>query len=133
MNRAFNSDTRKKMPELIEKIVKSICEGYDCEYEFKYDFRCAVTINDEEGTKFVKKSVEKIIGREAILTSEKFMGSEDFSEYLEYVPGTIMLLGGRNEEKNCCYSHHSNYFDVDEDALPIGVSSYVQVALDFLQ
>ena len=59
------------------------------------------------------------------------MGSEDFSEYIEQIPGTLMLLGCRNEEKGCCYSHHSNHFKIDEDALPIGVAAYVQVTLDY--
>lgn len=43
-----------------------------------------------------------------------------------------MLLGCRNEEKGCNYSHHSNHFKIDEDALPLGVASYVQVTLDYL-
>lgn len=132
MNRAFSSYSRKKIPEWIERIVKNSCEAYGCEYEFKYNFVCGVTTNDEKGTKLVKNSVIKLIGEEGILSAEKIMGSEDFSAYLEHIPGTLMLLGGRNENKKCCYSHHSNFFDVDEDALPIGVAAYVQVAIDYL-
>ena len=60
------------------------------------------------------------------------MGSEDFQEYVEKIPGTIMFLGGRNEEKDVCYSHHSNFFNIDEDALPIGAASYAQFAIDYL-
>ncbi len=133
MNRTFSSDTREKLPQWIEKIVKSTCEAYDCEYEFSYNPMTAVVINDEKGTKLVKNSLAKILGEDAFASSEKIMGSEDFSEYLEQVPGVLMLLGGRNEEKGCCYSQHSNFFDVDEDALPIGTASYVQVALDYLK
>lgn len=61
------------------------------------------------------------------------MGSEDFSEYLEEVPGAFILLGVRNEESGCCYSHHSNFFNVDEEALPIGSATYVQIDLDYLK
>ncbi len=133
MNRTFSSDTREKLPQWIEKIVKSTCEAYGCEYEFSYTPMTAVVINDEKGTELVKNSLDKILGEDAFIPSEKIMGSEDFSEYLEQVPGVLMLLGGRNEEKGCCYSQHSNFFDVDEDALPIGTASYVQVALDYLK
>lgn len=133
MNRTFSSDTREKLPQWIEKIVKSTCEAYECEYEFSYTPMTAVVINDEKGTELVKNSLDKILGEDAFIPSEKIMGSEDFSEYLEQVPGVLMLLGGRNEEKGCCYSQHSNFFDVDEDALPVGVASYVQVALDYLK
>ena len=133
MNRTFSSDTREKLPQWIEKVVKSTCEAYGCEYEFSYTPMTAVVINDEKGTELVKNSLDKILGEDAFIPSEKIMGSEDFSEYLEQVPGVLMLLGGRNEEKGCCYSQHSNFFDVDEDALPIGTASYVQVALDYLK
>lgn len=132
MNRAFSSEVRKQLPIWIENITKNICAAYECDYNFNYDFVCAVTKNDEEATKLVKKSMAKLIGMENVLPSEKIMGSEDFSEYLEHVPGTIMFLGTRNESKDCCYSHHSNHFKIDEDALPIGAASYVQVALDYL-
>lgn len=133
MNRTFSSDTREKLPQWIEKIVKNTCEAYDCEHEFSYNPMTAVVINNEKGSKMVKDSLAKILGEDAFVSSEKIMGSEDFSEYLEQVPGVLMLLGGRNEEKGCCYSQHSNFFDVDEDALPIGTASYVQVALDYLK
>lgn len=132
MNRAFSSYCRKNMPVWIEKIVKNICTAYGCDYELNYDFICGVTINDNEATKFTKKSIAKIVGEDGFIETEKIMGSEDFSEYLESVPGALMLLGGRNDAKGCCYSHHSNYFNIDEDALPIGVAAYAQVSIDYL-
>ncbi|AKN34153.1 amidohydrolase [Clostridium carboxidivorans P7] len=133
MNRAFSADNRKKMPEWIEDMVKNICKGYNCDYEFSYDFICAPTINDVKSARLVKNSVTKLIGEENIPEFEKVMGSEDFSAYLEQIPGALLLLGCRNEAKDCCYSHHSNHFKIDEDALPIGVAAYVQVALDYLK
>lgn len=132
MNRTFTADTRKKLPGLIEKMIKSICEAYGCEYEFKYDFICSPTTNHEETTKIAKEALAKLIGEENVVSIGKQMGSEDFSEYVEKIPGTIMFLGGRNEEKGCCYSHHSNFFNIDEDALPIGAASYAQFAIDYL-
>lgn len=133
MNRAFGEYQRKTMPQWIEKVIKNTCEAYGCEYGFKYEFICSPTINNDEATKMIKASVNKVIGMDNIINIEKVMGSEDFSEYSALVPGALMFLGGRNDAKNCCYSHHSNHFDVDEDAFPIGVASYAQVALDYLK
>lgn len=133
MNRTFNEETRKLLPEWMERVIKGICSAYGCEYKFKYDYLCAAVINDSEITKQLKKSVSNIIGEGNIFEVEKIMGSEDFSEYMLYVPGTIMLLGGGNPEKDCVYPQHSNHFKIDENALPIGVASYVQASLDFLK
>lgn len=132
MNRAFTDYCRKAMPKWMEKMIKGTCEAYGCEYDFKYGFICGPTTNEETSAILAKEAVGKLIGQENIIDLGKIMGSEDFSEYVAKVPGALMFLGGRNEEKKCCYSHHSNFFNVDEDALPIGASSYAQVALDFL-
>ncbi|MBM7870868.1 amidohydrolase [Clostridium pascui] len=132
MNRAFTEYSRKMLPEWIEKMVKNTCEAHGCQYEYKYEFMCSPTINEEKSTKFARESVAKVVGQENIIAIDKAMGSEDFSEYAQRVPGAFMFLGGRNEEKGCKYSHHSNFFNVDEDALPLGAASYAQVAIDFL-
>lgn len=132
MNRTFTNYERENLPKTMEKIIKSICEMYNCEYEFKYEFICSPMINDSNSTKIAKDAVSKVIGIENITGMEKVMGSEDFSEYIKYVPGAIIHLGAYNEAKKCFYPHHSNYFNVDEDVLKIGVASYAQIALDFL-
>ncbi len=132
MNRTFNSHSREMLPKWLEELIKNTCTAYGCKYNFNYKFVCAPVINDPKATEFARTSVCKIIGNDNIPTFQKVMGSEDFSEYLNKIPGTLMLLGCRNEEKDCCYSHHSNHFKVDEDSFPLGVASYVQVAYDYL-
>lgn len=132
MNRTFSADSRMKMPDWLKNMVENICKGYNCDCDFVYHFFLGPTVNDENTTKATRKSLKKLVGEENLPQFEKVMGSEDFAEYLEQVPGTLILLGCRNEEKDCCYSHHSNHFKIDEDALPLGVASYVQVTLDYL-
>jgi metal-dependent amidase/aminoacylase/carboxypeptidase family protein len=60
------------------------------------------------------------------------MGSEDFSYYLEKVPGTYVFLGVGNKTKGFIYPHHHPKFDLDEDALPMGTALYVTVAQEYL-
>ena len=47
------------------------------------------------------------------------------------VPGTIALLGVRNEAWNAVWPQHSNKFCVDEDILLNGAMLYAQIAMDF--
>lgn len=133
MNRSFSKYSRENMPKWLEEMIQNVCKGYRCDYDFKYNFSCAATINEEKATGMLKSAVAKLIGEDNIKQVSMIMGSEDFSEYLEKVPGALMLLGCRNEAKDCCYSQHSNHYKLDEDALPIGVASYAQVALDYLK
>ena len=131
-NRSFTKESRENLKKWMESMIKSTCEAYGCEYEFTYEFVVSPTINDESVAKIASGAVAKLIGEENLIILEKGMGSEDFSEYTQVVPGALMFLGARNEEKRCNYSHHSNFFNIDEDALSIGAASYAQVALDYL-
>lgn len=133
MNRAFSTNSRNKMPEWMETLIKNTCAAYRCEYEFKPQFNCSPMINDPVATAAVRKSVGKLMAETDILQVPKVMGSEDFSEYAMVVPGMMMILGGRNEAKDCRYPQHSDQFKIDEDCIPLGVASYAQVAADFLR
>jgi len=47
------------------------------------------------------------------------MGGEDFSYYLQEVPGAFLFLGGRPDGEQ--FPHHSPHFRISEACLPIGV------------
>ena len=59
-------------------------------------------------------------------------GAEDFSVYLEHVPGVFGYLGARNRKKGIECTHHHPAFDVDEDILKDGTAIYAQFAADYL-
>lgn len=55
-----------------------------------------------------------------------------FSEYLQLIPGAFFRLGTCNEKKQTCAPQHNNRFDVDDDALKIGMKVLTASALEFL-
>jgi len=133
-NRAFSQYSREMMPKWMKKIIYSVCDTYGCKAEFAYEMGCSPTVNEIESTGFVKKSVARAIGEKNIIHQiSPIMGSEDFSSYLEKVPGAFLILGGGNRKKGYMYSQHSNYFTIDEDCLSVGASVYAQIACDFLK
>ena len=60
------------------------------------------------------------------------MGGEDFSEYLQLVPDTFFRLGSCNEAKKTCSPQHNSRFDVDDDALKVGMKILSACAIEFL-
>ena len=60
------------------------------------------------------------------------MGGEDFAYYCETIPGVMAFVGIKNPEKGIDYPHHHEKFNIDEDALTVGVSLYAQFAVDYL-
>jgi amidohydrolase len=59
------------------------------------------------------------------------MGGEDFAWYLESVPGALARLGVRTPGARR-FDLHQGTFDIDEDALDIGVRYTVALALEAL-
>ena len=72
------------------------------------------------------------MGDKALVSHGKQMGAEDFSVFMEKVPGVFLFLGARNKEKGICCVHHHPGFEVDEDVLPNGTGIEVQFALEYL-
>ena len=130
--RCFSYEIRKQLPEMMERVVKSTAASYRAEAELKYSFLTAPLINNEESSERAKKSVEKIMSKDALIEFDKTPGGEDFSEYLELVPGTFAIVGTASKEKDTCYTNHHPMFDVDEDMLVNGVALHAQYAYDFL-
>lgn len=130
--RSFSYEVRGKLAETIERIARSTAAAYRAEAELEYNYMSSPTINNEVSTERARKSIEKIMSKDSIVEMPKQAGSEDFSEYLAKVPGTFVMVGTANEEKDTCYVNHHPKFDIDEDMLEYGVALHVQYAMDYL-
>ena len=60
------------------------------------------------------------------------MIGEDFSYYLQKVPGTMFFTGAGNIEKGIAYPHHHGKFDIDEKSMLIAAKVLVAATLDYL-
>lgn len=131
--RAFNREFRNSMPEVIKSVVEPVVKGYGCSAEVDYYFGPSPLINDHEDlVQIARGAASKEMGEDALIPLKKMTGAEDFSVYMETVPGVFGYLGCRNEEKGIIAAHHYPAFDVDEDVLYHGTGIYVQFALDYL-
>lgn len=131
--RTFNKEFRKQLPEMIKKVAANVAEGYGCTIESTYFFGPAPLINEhKELNEIARGAAEKILGQDALITMDKQMGAEDFSVYMDKVPGVFGFIGCQNKAKGICCAHHHPSFDVDEDVLPFGAGIYAQFAFDYL-
>jgi amidohydrolase len=60
------------------------------------------------------------------------MGGEDFSMFLERVPGVFIAVGSRNEARGLVHDHHHPRFDVDEESMRIGAEVLLETTRRFL-
>ena len=62
---------------------------------------------------------------------EPGMGGEDFSYYLQKVPGCFYFFGVGNQEQDCVYSVHNTKFKADEASFAVGMSIMLNAAIRF--
>ena len=59
------------------------------------------------------------------------MGGEDFSYYAQKIPGCIFFVGSATSNQELrSVPHHCSHFDIDENALLVGASIFVQLVED---
>ena len=86
--RTFNKAFRKTLPEKIEKVARAFGEGLGCQVDCTYFFGPAPLINEHRNLNDCgRKAVARIMGDKALVPMEKQMGAEDFSVFMEKVPG----------------------------------------------
>ncbi len=130
--RLFDNEIGKQMPGMIERIAKSTAQAYRADAELIYTVGVPPMVNDSESVKRAVKTIETIMGVNALFEIPPITGAEDFAFYAEKLPGVFVFLGAMNEEKGACYAQHHENFNIDEDALETGTALNAQYALDFL-
>jgi amidohydrolase len=131
--RSHKPELREGLPRRIKEILDGLVSGMRGSYEFNLMSKFPATINDEEMTAFAVKVAREILGKDKLSLLRPLMGSEDFSFYLQKVPGTFAFLGIENKEKGIIYPHHHPKFNIDEDILPLGTALHVSVAVEYLR
>jgi len=85
-------------------------------------------INTLEESGIARMAVENVLGKEAIVyTQFASMGGEDFSFYLEKIPGCLVRLGAQKAGLEGIPAHSAT-FDFDENALGIGAAFMAETA-----
>lgn len=130
--RTLTKDGPTFVRERMDAILKGLTSAYGATYTLDYKEGASVTWNDPTLTEASRPALESIVGKSGIVTPPPQMGAEDFSYYQARTPGLFFFLGVGNAKKNITAMIHTEYFDLDEDALPIGVRAMSTVVLDAL-
>ena len=121
--RTFDSQVRMEIIQNLERISKFVGESMGCIVEFTLNEVTPAVINNSKIATDLQKVILKVFPSFSIEKNFKTMGSEDFSLFLNEIPGCFYFIGSANPDKNLIYGHHHPKFDFDEEVLPIAVAS----------
>jgi amidohydrolase len=122
-----------EVPQRLTAIVNGVAAGLGCTAEVDYTRQTPPTVNHAAMTALVAGIATQLVGDTNVLTSARTLGGEDFSFFLEHVPGCFAWVGSQNGAKGYDAPHHSPRFDIDEQAMPVAVELLDRVAREYLR
>ncbi|MDO5779262.1 MAG: M20 family metallopeptidase [Clostridium sp.] len=131
--RTMTNEDREFAKVRLKEIVNGVCTTFrgSAEIEIEESYPCLY--NDDNMVKILEDSAKNVIGAENVKVQKNpKLGVESFAYFANKVPSVFYFLGIRNEEKGIIHPAHNSLFDIDEDALPIGVAIQCEVAMNYL-
>ncbi len=126
--RAQDPEVRSALHSSIRRIADSVAQLHDASIEVKIRKGPPPLINSDEMTALARQAALKTVGPDKVnklITAN--MGGEDFSYYLDHVPGCYVRYGAQIPGREG-FPAHSSRFDFDEKALGIGATYLATVA-----
>jgi amidohydrolase len=130
--RAYTKENRSMIQRRMQEIIDGIAKSFGAEITFNYTDGYPPTINHAGPVKKVLQAAGKVVGPGA---GEPYlsMGGEDFSYYLQKVPGCFFFVGSAPDgQRQFSTPHHCSHFNMDESALSVGTSVYLHLVEDIL-
>lgn len=116
-------------PDLVHEVIDQIASIYRAKCEITYQRGVPPVVNEGTSVELLRDAMTNRFGAHAIEDTEQSLGGEDFSWYLEHVPGALARLGVRSVGDTAKRDLHQGDFDVDEGAIEVGVELLTEAAL----
>ena len=130
--RTHDPKVRAKVADRVRDVVRGVAEAFDVQIDLEITPGYPVLVNHEAAAALVENAGVQVLGAENVAEMPLSMGAEDFSYMAEKRPGALFRVGISNPGKGFVHGLHSDLFDLDEDALAVGVSVFAQSVVEFL-
>lgn len=129
--RTFDPITQKLMIDELKRCLEGLVTTIGITYDLKYSKGYPPVVNTTNETDLIVNAARKIEDIEELVELKPSLGGEDFSYYLQRVPGSFFYTGTRNENFKADFPHHHPKFDIDEKGMLNAVKVFLQATEDF--
>lgn len=133
--RVQDVNVRNFMGERLKCIAENIAKAFRAQCTVDIKRGSSTVMNDKELSALVFKATKDALGDDLVYNNvpSALMGSDDFANYAEKIPGVYFFLCTNNKDKGITEANHNPEFDVDEDVLWEGAAAYCAIALEYLK
>ncbi|RNF39840.1 M20 metallopeptidase family protein [Planococcus salinus] len=128
--RVFDENLRELANRRVKELAEAVGQGFGCKVEVAVDKGYDSLWNHAEETDIVRQAVKASFGEEAFVDMDPVMPVEDFSYYLQQVPGSFFFVGAKQENVENTYPHHHEKFDFDESAMELTAKVFAATYLE---
>ncbi|WP_320778637.1 amidohydrolase [Streptomyces sp. CRN 30] len=119
----------REAPDVVHAAIDEIANLHRAKSEINYIRGVPPVDNDPAVTELLRDAMTARRGAQSVEGTEQSLGGEDFSWYLEHVPGAMARLGVRRPGDRLVRDLHQGDFDADEHAITVGVELFTAAAL----
>lgn len=123
-------EVRDHLHSGIRRMARALGELHNARLEVRIDSGYPPVVNSRREAELAWQAAARVVGERGMMSLEHpSMGGEDFSYYLEKVPGCYVRFGARGEGHEYV-PLHSPAFDIDEGVLRVGAAFFDQLVRD---
>ncbi|WP_179023047.1 M20 family metallopeptidase [Streptomyces sp. IMTB 2501] len=126
--RCLDLDAWRQAPDIVHAAIDEVATLHRAKSEITYVRGVPPVVNDKESTELLRRAMVARRGRRSVESTEQSLGGEDYSWYLEHVPGAMARLGVRRPGELVVRDLHQGDFDADEHAIKVGVEMFTAAA-----
>ncbi|MER5301675.1 amidohydrolase [Streptomyces lasiicapitis] len=119
----------RQAPDVVHGAIQEIADLYRAKSVVNYVRGVPPVVNEPGVTDLLRDAMTARRGHDSVEDTEQSLGGEDFSWYLEHVPGAMARLGVRTPGERGVRDLHQGDFDADEHAITVGVELFTAAAL----
>lgn len=125
--RAYDESVRALLRQRLFAVCEGIAAAYGAHIVIDYQDGYPPTINDAQMSDVVLLAARRVVGDKAGLPYLS-MGGEDMAYFLREVPGCFFFVGSAKPGQHATQvPHHCSHFEIDERALAVGASVFVNI------
>ncbi len=130
--RSFTPEVQDHIEKRLVELAEGIGTAMRADVKAEYRRGVPATVNDPAMAAIARQAAIEVVGEEHVRPQVPTMGGEDFSFFLQEKPGCYFFVGTNNDERGLVWGHHHPRFDIDEEALGIGVETMVRTLTGYL-
>ncbi len=121
------STVRDLIHDGLKRMASAMGELHNADVNLEISPGYPPVVNTAREAAIAHRAAETVVGREGLMPIDHpSMGSEDFSYYLEKMPGCYVRLGARRRDDEYI-PLHSPEFDINEEVLKVGAAFFDEV------